>query len=97
MKQLINLSIDLAKVDKSAIKEFTRKDGSKAKFLELTLSLNGEKDKYDNDGSVSIAQTKEQREAKTDRVYVGNAKILWTDSKQATNNVTTEDSQDLPF
>ena len=68
--QIIGLSIDFEKISKD--------DLVKGKYLNLTLTINDTKDKYDNDGSIIIAQSKEQREAKAQKRYVGNAKVLFS-------------------
>jgi putative NADPH-quinone reductase len=68
--QIIGLSIDFDKISKD--------DLVKGKYLNLTLTINDQKDKYDNDGSIIIAQSKEQREAKAVKRYVGNAKVLFS-------------------
>jgi hypothetical protein len=68
--QIIGLSIDFEKISKE--------DLVKGKYLNLTLTINDTKDKYDNDGSIIIAQSKEQREAKAQKRYVGNAKVLFS-------------------
>ena len=43
-------------------------------YLNIDIWVNEEKDKYENIGSVSVRQTKEEREAKTKKVYIGNFK-----------------------
>jgi hypothetical protein len=68
--QIIGLNIDFEKISKE--------DLVKGKYLNLTLTINDTKDKYDNDGSIIIAQSKEQREAKAQKRYVGNAKVLFS-------------------
>jgi hypothetical protein len=85
MSTIISASIDLAKIDKKNIYE---KDGKK--YLSLQISVNDET-KYGNNVSVAIGQTKEQREAKVDKTYLGNGKVVWTDGK-----ITIADKQDQP-
>jgi hypothetical protein len=85
MSTIISASIDLAKIDKKNIYE---KDGKK--YLSLQISVNDET-KYGNNVSVAIGQTKEQREAKVDKTYLGNGKVVWTDGK-----ITLADKQDQP-
>lgn len=85
MAMILNCSIDLSKIDKSKIIE--GKNG--AKYYNFDVVLNDEKDKYDKDVSLTQSQTKEERAAKTKKVYVGNGKKFW-ESKQgeskASNN-----------
>lgn len=85
MSTIISASIDLAKIDKKNIYE---KDGKK--YLSIQISVNDET-KYGNNVSVAIGQTKEQREAKVDKTYLGNGKVVWTDGK-----ITLADKQDQP-
>lgn len=72
MSKLISASIDLSKIDKTRIKE---KDGHK--YYDITISLNDEKDKYGNDVAITEGQTKEERLAKSRKVYLGNGKVVW--------------------
>jgi hypothetical protein len=100
MAQIINISIDLTKVDKSQIKEVTLKSGKVAKFLNLTLFENDEQDQYGNICSLSLPQTEEERNAKAPKTYVGNGKRVWSGNNkptQATTSTQSEDLSDLPF
>lgn len=51
------------------------------KGVELTVNINDESNQYGQNVSAFVSQTKEQREAKKDRFYVGNGKTFWTDGK----------------
>lgn len=102
MAQIINISIDLNKVDKKHIKVVTLKSGATAKFLNLTLFMNDEQDQYGNICSISLPQSEEQRSAKEPKTYLGNGKRVWASNpnaeskpKEQTNNSTEDD--DLPF
>ena len=106
MSKLISVSIDVNKIDKSLIKEITLKNGNKAKFLNLTISVNDAPDQYGKDVQVWHEQTKEEREAKVDRKFLGNGKVVFSGGAQAATapaaspkplaaNTSTED--DLPF
>lgn len=46
-----------------------------------TASINDQLDKFGNNVAIILQQTKEQREAKEKKVYVGNGKVAWTDGK----------------
>jgi len=50
-------------------------------YDKYTMSINDTQDDYGNNASVFIQQTKEEREAKVKKVYVGNGKVQWTDGK----------------
>ena len=78
MASILATSIDLTKIPKDKIIE-----GKKGKYLPITITLNDELDQFGNNGPVVVQQTKEEREAKTEKVYFGNVKVVWTND----NNV----------
>ena len=43
-----------------------------------SISVNDEPDQFGNNGPVIVDQTKEEREAKAPKVYLGNSKVVWT-------------------
>ena len=53
-------------------------DGS---YKKLTLSISDTTDKFGNNISIYEEQSKEQRDAKTPKSYVGNGRVFWTDNK----------------
>lgn len=63
-------------------------------YLNLDLWVNDEKDQYGNIGSLSVRQTKEAREAKEKKIYIGNFKPL---EKTAPEPPTAQAYDDLPF
>jgi len=75
--------------------------------VNLTIVNSDDSNKYGQNVSAYVAQTKEQREEQKPRFYVGNGKIFWTDGKitKAVKNedlpveakVTQNNSDDLPF
>jgi len=73
MAGIIKASINLNAIDKSKIIE-----GKKGKYLPITITINDEPDQFGNQGPVCIEQTKEEREAKAAKTYLGNVKVLWT-------------------
>ena len=77
MSTIASISIDLNKLDKSKI--VNGKNGSQ--YYNLNISVNDTTDQYGNNIQVTEPQTKEQRDAKTPRVFYGNGKVIWTDSK----------------
>ena len=94
---VIQLNIDLAKIDKSKIKEFTRKDGSKGKGLDLVVFLRDEADQYGNHGFVSESVPKDSPEKGT---ILGNAKIAGQKPQSVVQTVKAEvvpAADDLPF
>jgi hypothetical protein len=97
MAQLIAVSVDLTKIDKTRIVE--GKNGGK--YINLTISVNDEEDQYGNNVSLWQSQTKEEREAKENRLFLGNGKSLWSDSDKGAKTSKTskkeEAHNDLPF
>lgn len=51
------------------------------KGISIDLSISDESNAYDQNVSAYVSQTKEQRDAKKERYYVGNGKVFWTDGK----------------
>ncbi len=76
MASIIKTSIDLTKIpkDKSI-------DGKKGKYLPVTITLNDEVDQFGNQGPVIVSQSKEEREGKVDKVYLGNVQVVWTNGE----------------
>ena len=87
MASIIATSIDLTKIPKDKIIE-----GKKGKYLPITITINDETDQFGNQGPVVVQQTKEERDAKTEKVYLGNVKVVWTND----NNVGVAPRQDQP-
>ena len=73
MASIIKTSINLDQIDKSKIYV-----GKKGKYLPVTITLNDELDNFGNNGPIIIEQTKEEREAKSPKTYLGNVKVVWT-------------------
>lgn len=48
-------------------------------YDKYTMSVNDKQDDYGNNASVFVQQSKEEREAKTPKKYIGNGKVQWTD------------------
>ena len=87
MASIIKASINLSNVDKSKII-----DGKKGKYLPITITLNDDPDQFGNQGPIVIAQSKEEREAKTAKTYLGNVQVVWTNG----TNVDAAPRQDQP-
>ena len=73
MASIIKTSINLNEIPKDKIYV-----GKKGKYLPITITLNDEVDQFGNQGPVVVQQTKEERDAKTEKVYLGNVKVVWT-------------------
>ena len=102
MASIIKTSINLNNIPKDKIYA-----GKKGKYLPITITLNDEVDQFGNQGPVVVEQTKEERDAKAPKTYLGNVKVLWTngqnvdrapmDSNSAPASAPAAADEDLPF
>jgi hypothetical protein len=99
MGQLLAISIDVTKLDKSRFVA-----GKKGTYANLTISVNDQDDAYGNNVSIWEGQTQEEREAKADRNFLGNGKVVWKgedkgsqSSKPAPKKVAAMVDDLLPF
>ena len=56
-------------------------NGKKGKYIPLVITLNDDLDQFGNQGPVCVDQTKEERDAKTAKTYLGNVKVVWTNGE----------------
>ena len=101
--KIINASIDLNKIDKTKI--VAGKNG--AKYYNVGMIVSDEKNQYGQDVSIFDEQSKEEREERKPKKYLGNGKVVWTsDSDKKVIDVPDEpqikpmkkqDDDDLPF
>lgn len=98
---MINISINL-----SQIPENKKIKGKKGDYLNLTIQELKQPDNYGNTHTVYVSQSKEEREAKVARTYLGNGKEFKfnqqgsTGSQQGnyqTPNNGQDDGSGLPF
>ena len=89
MASIIKTSINLNAIPKDKI--FT---GKKGKYLPITITLNDELDQFGNQGPVVVEQTKEEREAKAEKTYLGNVKVVWTNGENV--DVAPRDNNSAP-
>jgi hypothetical protein len=104
MASIIKTSINLNNIPKDKIY-----NGKKGKYLPITITLNNEVDQFGNQGPVVVEQTKDERDAKAAKTYLGNVKVVWTDGQNVdkapydSNQPTAPASapaateEDLPF
>ena len=102
MASIIKASIDVNKIPKDKI--FV---GKKGKYLPISITINDELDQFGNQGPVVVEQTKEERDAKAPKTYLGNVKVVWTngnnvdaaprDGAPAKPFVPEVKEEDLPF
>ena len=109
MSTLISASIktsELKKIDQNKIIK-----GEKDNYIPITISVNDES-KYGKNVSITMQQTKEERDQKAVKHYLGNGSVIWTDgnivkgqkdeeSQSSTQNATyatgSDGVDDLPF
>tara|TARA_R100001463_G_scaffold3730_4_gene14838 strand:+ start:287 stop:586 length:300 start_codon:yes stop_codon:yes gene_type:complete len=94
------------RVDKLPKEKFIKgKEG--AVYYNMTISVSDET-RYGNNVAITDSQTREERDAKKPKNYLGNGKVVWTDGnivlaeKQATITeaeiaANNQDNDDLPF
>ena len=101
MASIIKASINLTNVPKDRIIV-----GKKGKYLPITITINDELDQFGNQGPVVVDQTKEERDAKEAKTYLGNVKVVWTNGNNVEpaprDNAPAQPApaakeQDLPF
>jgi hypothetical protein len=78
MAGIVKASIDLTKIPKDKIIK-----GKKGQYINVVVNVNNDTDKFGNQASVVVDQTKEERDAKAPKVYLGNGKIVWSDGQFA--------------
>ena len=102
MASIIKTSININIIPKDKIYQ-----GKKGKYLPITITLNNEPDQFGNQGPVVVEQTKEERDAKAAKTYLGNVKVVWTngqnvdvaprDMNSAPASAPAAAEEDLPF
>ena len=100
MASIIKASINLDMVDKSKIYV-----GKKGKYINVAITVNDEEDQFGNFGPIIVDQTKEEREAKAPKTYLGNVKVVWTNGENVAaapreeqpQQSQSDPSDDLPF
>jgi len=116
MSKIHPLKIDLLKIP--GARKFQAKDGSwhlaiphpsiyigeKGAYLDCDLTERREIDDYKNTHNIAMAQTKEARQAKAPKVYIGNGKTLEFGSSSAPSaapqrapQAQDDDGDDIPF
>ena len=76
MAGIIKTSINLSAIPKDKIIE-----GKKGKYLPITITVNDEVDQFGNQGPVIVSQSKEERESKMEKTYLGNTQVVWTNGQ----------------
>lgn len=98
MASIFTGSIDITKITKDKLND--------GKYLQVSVVVNDEIGTYGHSGYISEGQTKEERENKVEKNFIGNVKCVWTNGinvglapKKKEDLVTTATSidEDLPF
>ena len=76
MASILKTSINLNAIPKDKII-----NGKKGKDLPITITVNDDLDQFGNQGPVCVDQTKEERDAKEAKTYLGNVKVVWTNGE----------------
>lgn len=98
MAAIAQISIDLTKIDQSRVLV-----KGKNKYLNVDVLIRDEVNQYNQNVAVYHSQTKEERESKTAKSYIGNGKAVWakgeivTVSSQPKVAQTQEVGADLDF
>ena len=99
MSALINVSLRVDKLPKE--KFVAGKDG--AVYYNFTIGVNDEANQFGQNVSLTDSQTKEERDAKKAKNYIGNGTVIWTDGnivavkKENVAEKAQTVSDDLPF
>lgn len=73
MATIISASIDVTKIPKEKLIK-----GEKGTYLNVSVIVNDES-RYGQNVGITVGQTKDERDAKQPKTYIGNGKVIWTD------------------
>ena len=89
------------------LRALNAKQGKEGEGVKLTISLSDQTNNFGQNVSAYVAQTKEQRDAKTPLFYVGNGKTFWSKGETpvpqreqptpGTQTVTAANDNEPPF
>lgn len=82
MSAIINLSIDVTKIDKSKLVD--------GKYLNTQIFINDET-KYGNNVSMAYSQSKEERDNKAKKEYFANGRVIYVN-----NGIVVAEKEDKP-
>ena len=106
MAGIVKGSINLSNIPKDKIIV-----GKKGKYIPVSITVNDEEDQFGNFGPIIVDQTKEEREAKTPKTYLGNVRVVWSNGTfpsptpfegggqkpQPKTQTAAKEEEDLPF
>ncbi len=91
MAGIIKANINLNNIPKEKIYK-----GKKGNYLTIAITVNDEPDQFGDQGAVIVDQTKEEREAKVEKTYLGNVKVVWTNGTFPEPNFDGAPPQEKP-
>ena len=91
MASIIATRINLDKIPKDKIYV-----GKKGRYLDVIQVINNELGTYGDAGNITVQQTKEEREGKEPKNYLGNSRVLWTDGNNVDVTPKAEDGAQAP-
>ena len=89
--KLVTLKIDVTKIDKARLFK-----GSKGTYLDCQIFLEDDQDQYGNNGMITQAVSKEERQSGVKGAILGNAKIVWQEDRPTYNGGQTADQRRSP-
>jgi len=102
MAGIVKGSINLNMIPKDKIIQ-----GKKGKYIPISITVNDEEDQFGNFGPIIVDQTKEEREAKVAKTYLGNVRVVWSngtfpspgsfDQAKSAPKAAPVANDDLPF
>ena len=102
MKVGVSLSVNLKQLDLGRCPVVTKKDGTLARYLNLTTFVKtAEQDQYGDNGFITQSQTKEERDKGEKMPIIGNCKVFYTDATAQVQNSAPQNQavidEDIPF
>ena len=89
------------------ILEQKESSGQEVKGIGITILVGDEANKYEQNVSAYISQSKEEREANKERFYIGNGRTFWSNGSQKSvkemgnqmpvKKIEGKNQDDLPF
>ena len=76
MASILKANLNLAAIPKDKIYK-----GKKGSYIPITITINDELGNYGDNGPIIVEQSKEERDAKAEKTYLGNVKVVWTNGE----------------
>ena len=100
MKILATGSLNVAEIPKQKLVK-----GAKGLYLNYKILVDTDADQFQNNGSISVNPSKEERLSKEPVIYLGNHRIVWMEEGDSglserptpTPKVESKKEDDLPF